>query len=216
VPALWVLEQRTAAALDAFAMRGGHVVVTPRTGLKDTLNRLFPALAPGPLSALCGVEVEDSYPLAGDISVLSKKPGLKGKAKTWCERLRLNAKDAEVWASFGPESGWLEGKPAIVSRKAGKGRVTTLAGCFEPKLLDAAFKEIFAKAGLAKQAAPPAGVELARRPGKNGECLFVLNHGDKAARLTLPKGREVFSGKAVGGNALIPGRGAWLIEIKAK
>ncbi|MES2202430.1 MAG: beta-galactosidase [candidate division FCPU426 bacterium] len=211
VPALYVMDPAVAEKLGAFVRSGGHVLLTPRTGFMAPDARMFEALPQGPLAEFSGVEVEDTYPLLEGAQVVSKD--FKGRCKIWGERLRVNAKDAEVWASFGKGCGWLEGRPAVVSRKLGKGRITTLAGWFEAPLLESLSKKAAALAGIKALVTPPAGVEIMVRPGKKGDCLFVLNHSDKAAFVTLPRAKELFSGKTMGGKATLPAREVWLLEL---
>jgi beta-galactosidase len=211
LPALWVLTQENAAKFERYVNAGGHLVISSRCGAKDGDNALHPLLAPGPLAALAGVEVEDTYPLVAPLPVVGS---VKGNAKIWSERLRVNAKGVEVWAKFGKGCGWVEGLPAVVSRKVGQGRVTTLAGWFEPALLSQVMAKARALAKL-KDKKLPAGLELVERKGPGGKrSLFVLNHADKPAKLTLPKGKDVFSGKKRGGPSTVPAREVFLLDLE--
>ena len=46
------------------------------------------------------------------------------ESKLWAEQLDIHAPDAAVWARYGKSNGWLDGQPAIVSRKVGAGTIT--------------------------------------------------------------------------------------------
>jgi beta-galactosidase len=148
------------------------------------------------------------------IAPLAVTGAFKGAAKVWAERLRVNVKGAEIWAKFGKGCGWVEGRPAVVSRKVGKGRVTTLAGWFEPALLSQVMVKARALAGLKDQKLPM-GLELIERRGPTGKRgLFVLNHADKPAKFKLPKGKDVFSGKKRGGPTTVPAREVFLLDLE--
>ncbi len=212
-PSLWLLEVKAAANLEAFVKAGGHLVLTIRSGNKDHDNRLFSRLPPGPLADLAGVEVEECYPLLEALPVRPKGKGKAGTARVWAERLRaLGA--VETWHSFGKGVGWLEGFPAVVSRKLGKGRVTTLAGWFDHALSKDLAARCLKLAGAMPALVPPAGVEFAWRRGADGSrLLFVLNHSDKPAALKLPQGADLLSGAKSKGST-IPAREVWLLKLK--
>jgi len=212
-PALWVLRDDTAAQLADFVRDGGHLVLTTRTGVKDWENTMRPTLAPGPLAPIAGIEVEDTYPLLDPVEVKGK--GLIGKCKIWGERVRIRARDAEVRATFGPGCGWLEGRPAIVSRREGKGRVTCLAGWFDEKLLDLVMAEIMKEAGIKQRFAGPKGVEFAVRSGGRGtEILIIMNHTDKPAPITGIKGTDVLRNRSVRGRWILQPRDVAVVRLK--
>ncbi len=196
-PAIWLLKEQEAKRLDAFAKSGGHLILTSRTGAKDGENALYPMLPPGPLRAAAGVEVEDVYPLLDPIPVSGT--GLKGTAKIWGERLRVIGTGVKIHATFGKGNGWLAGKPAIVSRTHGKGTVWTLAGWFDPALLDAVTAKAFASAGVKPKFKAPKGVEIATRSGRNGkDVLIVINHSDVPAKIPALPGRALFAKRPKG------------------
>ncbi|HEV2126465.1 MAG TPA: beta-galactosidase, partial [Chloroflexota bacterium] len=57
-PTLHLLDEARAARLQAFVERGGHLVLTVRSGVKDDRNALLPSRPPGPLAKAAGTEVE--------------------------------------------------------------------------------------------------------------------------------------------------------------
>lgn len=210
VPALWVLNARTAAELKAFTEAGGHLVLTTRCGARGQDLSFFQSLPPGPLAGLAGVEVEDVYPLLKPVKVKGTRGSrIAGTAKIWGERLALRAADVEVLARFEPEGGWLDGMPAVTTRAVGKGRVTCLAGWFEEKLLDQTLQAALDLSGISSPVKKrEAGVELVQRSGRQGNGLtFVLNHNAKAVRIKAPGKVELITRQAVRGSFLLPARG---------
>lgn len=211
-PALWLLSDHAAEILLEYVRAGGHLLITTRTGSKDTENAMRPALPPGPLAAIAGVEVEDAYPLVKPIGVNGTLGS--GRARVWAERLRIIQKDVQVLATFGTDNGWLEGRAAVATRRAGKGRMTTLAGWFEPALLDRIMARALADAGLKPRFSGPPGVEFALRSGADRRAtLIVMNHGEKAARLSGLAGRNVLTGRNVAGSWTLAARDVAVIRL---
>jgi beta-galactosidase len=212
-PALWVLRDDTAERLKDFVAGGGHLVITTRTGAKDWENAMRPTLPPGPLAPLAGLEIEDTYPLLEPIEVAGK--GLKGRCKIWGERVRIRARDAEVRAVFGKGCGWLEGRPAVVSRPSGRGRVTYLAGWFDERLLDCVMAQVMREAGVKQRFAGPAGVEFAVRSGGRGnEILMILNHTDRPASITGVTGTNLLKGGSVHGRWILRPRDVAVVRLR--
>ncbi len=203
-PALWLLKDDDAKRLDAFVRNGGHLLLTVRTGAKDAENALRPMLPPGPLGSAAGVAVEDFYALLNPVPVNGQ--GLKGRVKIWGERLRITGKGVKIHATFGKGNGWLEGKPAIVSRTHGKGTVWTLAGWLEPDLLDTVVGKVLAGAGIKPRFTAPKGVEmLSRADGKGREVVITINHADAPARMPAIPGRPLIAKRP---------KGAWTLAAR--
>ena len=87
-PSLNILEAAEAAKLRAYVERGGWLVLGPRSGFKDGDARLWPARAPGPLSAILVAGVLQHYAL-GKPATVSGELGA-GSAGIWGE-------DIEAW-----------------------------------------------------------------------------------------------------------------------
>ncbi|HTB23034.1 MAG TPA: beta-galactosidase [bacterium] len=215
-PALWLLDDAMAGRLRDFVHAGGLLVLTQRSGCKDPLNRLYPSLPPGPLAALAGLVAEEALVLTGKVQVRgAEAPALKGTATLWGERLRLESPDVRVLASFGSGNGWLQGRPAVTLRKAGKGRVAYLAGCFDPALTDKVMARMFKLAGLKQRFTGPKDIEFASRTSTDGsELLFVLNHSSKTRQVKAPAGREVLKDRACRGSLSLKAWDVAVIEVK--
>jgi beta-galactosidase len=218
VPGLWILEQETARNVAAFVKAGGVAIIGARTGSRDQDNKMFPALPPGPLSGLVGVEVEDVFPQLAHVTVKAAAgSGLSGKAGVWLERLRLKGKGAQILASFGKECGWLEDMPAITLRREGKGTVLYLAGCPDSGLMDKVVGLALKLAGITPRYPAKEGVEYASRfSGDGREVLVLMNHSDKSAKVKAPRGREVLTGRACAGMWNIEARGVAVFDVRGK
>ncbi|HEY2016189.1 MAG TPA: beta-galactosidase, partial [Bryobacteraceae bacterium] len=121
-PALNVLPQAIADHLLAYVKQGGHLVLGPRSGMKDEYNALNPQRQPGPLTDALGANVSQFYALDAEVPVAGD-PG-SGTAHVWAETLNVESPETKVLLRYGASNGWLDGQPAAVTRSIGKGSIT--------------------------------------------------------------------------------------------
>lgn len=185
-PSLNVISAKLAARLLAYVQQGGHLVLGPRSGMKDEHNSLNVQRQPGPLAEALGGRVEQFYALEAPVSV-SGAAG-EGTAVVWAEQLSTQAgKDAgEILLRYGKANGWLDGQPAMISRRVGKGRMTYLGAVLDPALMRSTLQWMTSDANVEPEfGALPAEVEVCRRVGKDHIVYVLINHGATAVHIGL-------------------------------
>uniref|UniRef100_UPI0035C96F34 beta-galactosidase n=1 Tax=uncultured Sphingomonas sp. TaxID=158754 RepID=UPI0035C96F34 len=179
-PSLNVIPGALAKRLADYVRKGGHLILGPRSGLKDEFNRLDTTRQPGPLAPLLGARVEQFYALDEPVAVEG------GTASIWAEDLTKQAPDATVLLRYGKANGWLDGHPAAITRSVGKGRISYYGALFDKavtqRLLDAAL----ADAKITRDFAVPADVELMTREGQGRHIVILVNHGRTPQHVALP------------------------------
>lgn len=179
-----VLPEEMARHLEAYVRQGGHLVLGPRSGMKDRYNSLWPMRQPGPLLELLGARVEQWYALDEDVP-LSGTWG-SGKALLWAEQLKTRAIDVEVVMTYGTSNGWLDAQPAVVTRAVGKGRITYIAAELDDTLMTRAAEWMLRVSGVtAAFGAVPEEVEICRRSGAGRTIFLVINHSKKSVDVDL-------------------------------
>jgi beta-galactosidase len=205
-PSLNVVTQAEADRLAAYVRGGGHLVLGPRSGMKDDANALWPQRQPGPLADLLGAHVEQYYALDEAVPVGS------GTAKTWAETLAPNAPDVEVLARYGKANGWLDGKPAMVTRRVGKGRITYVGAWLDAAGMTALAQRLLDQAKVGPVlAGMPETVEVMERTGDGRRVLVVVNHGAAAVPLPMPTGARAIAGDLAGRS--LPAHGVAVVTI---
>ncbi len=206
-PAMIILNEKRAAALAQFVARGGSLVLTLRTGMKDEFNALLPSRQPGCLAETAGVEVEDFYalqtpvPVAGDL--------FRGTCTIWAERLRiLDPAAAIVLASYGEANGWLDRQPAVTVHTVGRGQAYYVGAYLDDRSQSVLMDRILAGAGIQTMPAP-SGVEMRTRMKPGGdEICFVLNHNRRDQEIPVPwPARDHISGSRVTAHGVLPAYG---------
>ncbi len=184
-PGLNVLSSELAAHLKAYVEQGGHLVLGPRSGMKDEYNSLNPQRQPGPLVPALGGRVEQYYALDGAVPVDGAIG--TGTATIWAEQLSTQASDARVLMRYGKSNGWLDGQPAMITRPMGKGSITYLGAMLDANLMQAATTWMLDGAQLQPEfVALPEDVEVCRRVRSGRTIYILLNHGAQPASITLP------------------------------
>jgi beta-galactosidase len=155
-PSLNVIDDALAAKLLAYVQHGGHLLLGPRSGMKDEFNSLNPQRQPGPLVDTLGGRVEQYYALEKPVTVQLEHPGqvteggcvpvldagpgacvtvqqmqelerpTHSNADIWAEMLSTSAAGTHVVLRYGHDAGWLADKPAMIERTVGKGSIAYL------------------------------------------------------------------------------------------
>ncbi|MDP5279790.1 beta-galactosidase [Sphingomonas sp. DG1-23] len=210
-PSLHVLTPPQAERLVAYVRAGGHLVLGPRSGMKDDANALWPKRQPGPLADLLGAEVEQYYALDAPVGVQGSYGA--GKANIWAEAIRPVAKDVEVLATYSDPHGWLDGKPAAVTRRVGKGRITYIGGWLDDGLLATIATQLLDGAGIRPVLADlHPDIEVGERSGAGKRLLILINHGAEPHPIALPAGASLVTGDLAGGT--LSAHGVALIKLR--
>ncbi|SDA10758.1 beta-galactosidase [Sphingomonas sp. NFR15] len=191
-PALNVLTAETAQRLTAYVRGGGHLVLGPRSGMKDDANALWPERQPGPLAALLGAHVEQFYALDAPVALSG---AVSGSAATWAEAVTPDATDTQVLARYADPGGWLDGKPAIVTRQVGKGSVTYVGAWLDPAPMRSLAERLLRDADIKPiLAGAHSDIEVSARAGAGRCILVVVNHGSAAHDVAVPAGARLAAG----------------------
>jgi len=191
-PSLNVIDDTLGAKLVAWVKAGGHLLLGPRSGMKDQFNSLNTQPQPGFLVSSLGAKVEQYYALDQKVPLISPTGSLllphDTTADTWAEDLSLETPDSSVNLEYLDPHGWLDHRPAMVTRSAGRGSISFLGTLPDAATLDAILRHAANSSGIKTQNAPPQnGIELCKRVSPDGHrsVLIVINHSDKPATVTL-------------------------------
>ena len=165
---------------------GGQLVLGQRSAMKDADNSLYTQRQPGPLAAMLGANVAQWYALDTPVP-LSGEWG-SGTDTIWAEQLSVQAPDAHVLMRYGTSNGWLDGQPAAVTRKVGKGSITYIGASLDGPTLKQASQWMLQQAGIsAAMPGLPEGVDLAIRSGAGKRVVILTNYADQPRTVTLPR-----------------------------
>lgn len=181
-PSLNVISELLAAKLLAYVQQGGHLILGPRSGMKDEFNSLNPQRQPGPLAAALGGRVEQYYALDTPVNIA----GTESTTDIWAEQLSTSAPDTSVALRYGPGNGWLEGHAAMISRAIGKGSMTYLGMLPDESFMRKFLARAAQDAGVSQIVDNvPGGVELCFRSSATHHVAILINHSNAPTKVTL-------------------------------
>jgi beta-galactosidase len=193
-PDLNVLPEDLADHLLQYARQGGHLVLGPRSGMKDQFNALLTQRQPGYLVDALGGRVEQYYALDQDVPVSGDWGD--GKVSIWAEQMQVLSPETRVLMRYGKSNGWLDEQPAVISRPYGKGSISYIGALMDDSLMTAAAQWMVKLGGVRPAfGAVPDGVWVSRREGE-GKIVFVMeNFSAEERHVQLPQQmRRVLAG----------------------
>jgi beta-galactosidase len=215
-PALYVLDEETAGNLRHYVEKGGTLLVTARSGVKDEANATVNAPLPGLLAEICGVEVEEYDALHPDVQVSlawedgGPAAGLPGVgASLWCDVLTPTT--AQIVAQYGSE--FYKDRAAITLNRFGQGQAAYVGTLGDGALHDAIVKWLLGLTSVSSAFMTPEGVEAVERWQGDQRLLFLLNHTDHVCEIALPQALSnlLSDEKAIGRVTLEP-KGVMILE----
>lgn len=182
MPAYNLIDEEEVKKVTEYVKNGGTLVLTFRSGTRDTCNNLYTTTMPGVFRKLAGVEVEEFDGIKKETYV----DGIvSSKAEVWCDILKPVS--ADVLATY--SNRYFKGRAAITVNRFGEGWVYYVGCDLEPQAMRKLTAYIAKRAGI-KTTLTAKGVELVDR--KN--CTFLLNHNDYEVELPF-YGKSLLTGK---------------------
>lgn len=238
----WVMwKPEWTARVEAFVAQGGTLILSALTATRDIHNHIPMEQAPvAGLSALAGVKVYEFGRLAGpeatglfpawpDRYVGVHVPGSVPDAASAGRKYRFRFGNQDLTAGHlyeklellpGTEAlaqwsnRWLEGSPAITSRRHGKGRVVYV-GTYLTKELAAQLTETVCQPAGALPLLPelPPGVEVSVRQAADRVLTFIQNTTEAPVQLQgVPSGIDLLTGQKTGATLSLEPYGCAVIK----
>lgn len=121
VPAMQMMGLEVVRKLEDYAARGGHLILTTRTALKDPRGHLWEAKIQQPIWNLIGGEVEFYDHLPKDRPGVIRYDGKPHRWHVWGTVVKPSD-GTESWGVY--EDQFYQGRSAVLHRKTGPGSVT--------------------------------------------------------------------------------------------
>jgi len=186
-PALFLINDELVENLKEFVKKGGTLIVTFRSGVKNWNNVVLEEPLPGKLTDLLGIEVVeyDSLPSQQKCKLKLIYPEiepLSGECNIWCDIIK--SRGAEVIGEYAQY--YYEGRPWITVNEFGQRHAIYVGTNPSPEIKASILKWTTEKSGV--RSSFPADskdleVVLRRKEGKN--CLFFLNHSGEDNHVKL-------------------------------
>lgn len=206
-PLLYMCKDGFDEKIRSFVKEGGTFLTTYFSGYVEDHDLVVTGGYPGRLKDILGIWVEETDAIPEGKQNSFTYQGKTYPASVLCDLLHLQG--AESLSCY--DSDFYKGLPVLTCHTYGKGKAYYVATRSDEAFYKDFLGELCQKTGIQpviKNA--PDGVEATLRGNDKGDFLFLLNHGEKAAEVELPKGgRDLISGDIYQAGAKI------LLEQKA-
>lgn len=182
-PNLYLLDEEIVRNLEDFALAGGTLLITNRSGVKNINNIAVMQPLPGQLSYYTGVEVLEYDPIGVETHVIVDAEGNPYECTQWCDILRPVVAQPIAW--YGDD--FYRGTPAVTVNSFGKGQVYYFGTHAEEKYWSVLLENLAKEKGLLRFEGLPNGVQASVRTGDQGSFLFLLNLSRESVIVPLPR-----------------------------
>jgi beta-galactosidase len=186
VPGLYVMDERSAAAIRRYVKNGGTVVMTAFSAKVDEHNQWFDTPLPGRLDDVFGIRTAEFYRQSVPPEMSFEGRSVRASSDFYEV---LEPRSARTLATF---TNTPERSPAVTVNEYGKGRAIYVATPAQPSILGPVLRSLYASLGVERGPVTPAGV---RARVVAGRTLYV-NTTSEAVDIAIVGGREgVITGK---------------------
>ncbi len=179
-PEMYVTDEAVVKKLYEFTEKGGIVILTTRSGVKNEFNTCIMERLPTVYRRLVGAYAEEYNPIGyGENTVRVGENTYR--CRQWCDI--LNTESAEAVGVY--DDGYYKGKAAVTRNSYGSGRAYYIGTVCEKSLYRLVAKEAMSAAGIKRCEELPNGIEITTRTAENAAYRFVFNNMDKPQSVTL-------------------------------
>jgi len=188
-PAYQLLDNKLVERWTEYVKKGGHLILTCRTGQKDRDAKLWEAPLAAPIHQLAGINslYYDHLP-----HNLYGKIDFEGKEFAWNNwgDVLTPAAGTDVWAVYTDQ--FYKGAASVIHRKLGKGTVTYIGtDTDDGKLEKEVVRRVYTEAGVSTEDLPY-GVVKEWRDG----FYIALNYTSDVQEIAIPDKAEILIGSA--------------------
>jgi len=215
-PLAYLLRAGFAERVERFVASGGAFVTTFFSGMVDENDLVVMGGYPAELRKVLGLWVEEydaPKPDQKNEMVLRQPLGnLKGSYQCGLLCAIMHPEGAEVVATYGKD--FYAGQPALTRNRFGKGTAWYIGSDPEPALVEGLIAHLCAEHAVKPPLFAAPGVEVTQRRKGDQVLTFVLNHNDAAAAVDLgeQEGKDLLTGKTVGREVEMEGRGVMIVR----
>ncbi len=187
-PAFQLVDAALVKKWETYVTNGGHLILSCRSGQKDKNGHFFEAPPAAPIRPLIGADIDffDMLPAENTGSVSYQ--GKTYQWNAWAEILSPHP-GTQVLATFSDQ--YYAGKPAVISRRLGKGSVTFIGvSTTDARLEREVVRAVYENAGVAIEDLPK-GVYLNWRDG----FFVAVNYTDQPFQAPVKPGSAVLLGE---------------------
>jgi len=186
-PAYQMVDKALVKKLSDYTEKGGHLILTCRTGQKDKNGHFFESPWAGPIRPLIGADLEFFDMLLAENYGTVRYNGSDYLWNTWAEILSPYP-GTSVLASYTDQ--FYEGKASVIKRQLGNGDITYIGVASKDGLLERQIvRSVYGNSGVMIEDLP-VGVFTEWRDG----FYIAVNYTDNEYKFSIPPEARILSG----------------------
>jgi beta-galactosidase len=136
--------------------------------------------------------------------------------RLYAERIQVQSPGVKVLMRYGKSNGWLDGSPAAITRKVGRGTITYIGVWMDDAGMERAAQWMLSMSGVHPDFPPvPKGIEVGRRVGPRKTIYIFENFATGPQTISLPSAMtDVLAGGVVH-SITLPVYGVAVLEQKS-
>ncbi|WP_429393155.1 beta-galactosidase [Robbsia andropogonis] len=210
-PFLFLENPEVVEKLTDYAAKGGAVILTTRSGVKNMRNVCLASALPSGLGNVAGVVVEEYDPVGRDVQAIRLHGTVELACSQWCDILTpTTAESIAVYATD-----FFAGRTAITRNAYGQGCAYYIGTILDDAGYKALIFEIAKMLGLDPVDNLPTGVELSVRSGNGRRLMFVLNltKEKNSVDLNVTGAISALTGRTVAGSLTLEPMGVEILQL---
>ena len=180
---MFIYDKNTAENIYRYVIKGGTVVLTARSGVKDQVNNCILEPLPTVFREMIGAEVKEYDPIGNHDQTITDFAGNKFKCCQWCDILELST--ARAYAEY--KDCFYSGSPAVSMNRYCSGVAYYIGTICDQEFYESFAGNIMKQTGIPRLKDLPRGVEVTTRTNGLDDYVFFFNNSFKDAEIELPK-----------------------------
>lgn len=199
-PTMYVYKKSVAENLYRYVIRGGTLVMTNRSGVKDSCNNCITEPLPTVFRELIGAEINEYDPIGNKEQTIADFAGNKFTCRQWCDILTPTT--ARAYAEY--QDSFYRCCPAVTMNRYCSGVTYYVGTILKSDFYESFVGNVMKQTGIPRLKGLPRGVEVTTRTNGLDDYICFFNNSEENAVITLPKAMY----------SIIDSRGKDKIELK--
>lgn len=181
-PCVYVNNKAVTENIYRYVINGGTLVMTSRSGVKNSENNCIPERLPTVFRELIGAEVTE-YDILPENQTISDYSGKIFNCTGWCDILKLNT--ARAYAEYGND--YYMGCPAVTVNDYCKGKAYYIGTIPDDNFYMDFVGKLMKYNSIPRLMGMPDGVEVSTRTNGREDFVIFFNNSEKFQVIDFPK-----------------------------
>ncbi len=182
-PCMYIYKKSAAENIYRYVINGGTLIMTNRSGVKDSSNNCISEVLPTVYKELIGAEITEYDPIGSGERTIVDFAGNRFTCREWCDV--LNPTTAKAYAEY--DDGFYRCCPAVTMNRYCSGVTYYVGTVCNSDFYKSFAANIMKQTGIPRFKGLPDGVEITTRTNGLDDYIIFFNNSEQNATIGLPK-----------------------------